>query len=127
MHTLHYLGFLFRELTHRSSSIRIHTYTTELTKVKNTPTDNDLARQVKETEAQVKKTLAYLEPLRSGQTLISPEEMGQLDADWTKWRAEWVARKKIYMKYVLPAVNLVFSLSVTPFRLSLRSIIVLET
>lgn len=70
----------------------------ELNKVKNTPTDDDLARLIEETENQVKKTSGYLEPLRSGQTLISQEEMAQLDADWSKWRAEWVSRKKIYMK-----------------------------
>lgn len=66
--------------------------------MKNTPTDEDLARQIEETENQVRKTAGYLEPLRSGQTLISPEEMAKLDADWAKWRAEWVLRKKIYMK-----------------------------
>ena len=49
-------------------------------------------------EAKVEKTIGYLEPLRSGQRLISEEEMAQLDADWTKWRAEWVSRKKIYLK-----------------------------
>lgn len=66
--------------------------------MKNTPTDDDLARLIDETENQVKKTSGYLEPLRSGQTLISQEEMAQLDADWSKWRTEWVSRKKIYMK-----------------------------
>lgn len=66
--------------------------------MKNTPTDDDLARLIDETENQVKKISGYLEPLRSGQTLISQEEMTQLDADWSKWRAEWVSRKKIYMK-----------------------------
>lgn len=90
-HTLNLTGFEL--LTNHGSRLN-----TELNKVKNTPTDDDLARQVEETENQVAKTLGYLEPLRSGQTLISPEEMAQLDADWAKWRAEWVSRKKIYMK-----------------------------
>jgi hypothetical protein len=38
--------------------------------------------------------------LRSGATLISPEELARGDADWVKWRAEWIRRKKVFNEYV---------------------------
>jgi len=70
--------------------------TSELAKLKNTPTDDELNSHVEETKAAVQKTLKYLEPLRSGAPLISPEEMEKLDKDWSKWRSEWVNRKKVF-------------------------------
>ena len=50
---------------------------------------------------QIEKTMNYLIPLRSGTSLISTEEIEQLDKDWVKWRKEWVDRRKVFMKYVL--------------------------
>ncbi len=73
---------------------------TELAKLKNTPTDDELNSHVEETKAAVQKTLKYLEPLRSGAPLISPEEMEKLDKDWSKWRSEWVNRKKVFTTLV---------------------------
>ncbi|KAK7682597.1 hypothetical protein QCA50_014397 [Cerrena zonata] len=70
--------------------------TTELTKVKNTPTDSELANQLEDTVKAVEKAIARLEPLRSGSTLVTAEDLAALDSEWTKWRAEWVRRKKIF-------------------------------
>jgi len=41
-----------------------------------------------------------LTPLRSGAPPISAEELDQVYADWTKWRAEWIRRRKIFNTYV---------------------------
>ncbi|KAI0073158.1 TBPIP-domain-containing protein [Panus rudis PR-1116 ss-1] len=71
----------------------------ELAKIKGTPTDNELASQVGETCQAVTKALVRLEPLRSGSTLVSAEDLALLDAEWTKWRAEWVRRRKIFKSF----------------------------
>ncbi|KAH8117635.1 TBPIP-domain-containing protein [Phellopilus nigrolimitatus] len=70
--------------------------TAELAKLKSTPTDEELYQQIREAKAAVKKSLDYLTPLRAGTSLVSPEEIAQLDKDWMKWRAEWISRRKIY-------------------------------
>ena len=44
-----------------------------------------------------------MQPLRSGAQLISAESLAQADADWAKWRAEWVRRRKIFMSWVFPS------------------------
>ncbi|EJD06101.1 TBPIP-domain-containing protein [Fomitiporia mediterranea MF3/22] len=69
----------------------------ELTKLRSTPTDEELDLQLKEAKAAVKKTLDYLTPLRAGtSSLLTTEEIAELEADWTKWRAEWVKRRKVF-------------------------------
>ncbi|KAI0649574.1 TBPIP-domain-containing protein [Trametes meyenii] len=68
----------------------------ELGKLKNTPTDKELAVEVENAEAAVHKARAHLEPLRSGTRLISAEETTQLDAEWMRWRNEWVRRRKVF-------------------------------
>ncbi|KAJ7232788.1 TBPIP-domain-containing protein [Mycena haematopus] len=66
----------------------------ELTKLKSTPTDAELDAQILAiTEA---KADVQLQPLRSGAPLISAEDLEQLETDWMKWRAQWVRRKKIF-------------------------------
>ena len=61
---------------------------------------------------QISHIQLQLAPLRSGTPLISPEELAQVNADWAKWRAEWVRRKKIFhqcvskliaVRYISPA------------------------
>ena len=69
-------------------------------KLKSTPTDDELNRQVDEAKAAVRKTLTYLEPLRAGAPLISVDDMEKIDNDWTKWRAEWISRKKVFSRFV---------------------------
>ncbi|KAK1229147.1 PSMC3 interacting protein [Marasmius sp. AFHP31] len=71
----------------------------ELAKLKNTPSDTELGNQITQTRDAIDKRLALLQPLRSGAQLISAESLAQVDADWAKWRAEWVRRKKIFMSF----------------------------
>lgn len=111
----------------------------ELAKIKSTPTDAQLASQIEETTAavclslsnfldlnpfrnKINKLKERLEPLRSGAPLVSPEDLAQLDKEWSKCRAEWVRRKKIFITYVsllttlltlLPSVLAYFSKRLT--------------
>jgi len=50
--------------------------------------------------AKIEQVTKNLQPLRSGAPPISSEELAQIYADWTKWRAEWVRRRKIFNTYV---------------------------
>ncbi|KAI0326467.1 TBPIP-domain-containing protein [Cubamyces sp. BRFM 1775] len=68
----------------------------ELARLKSTPTDKEVAVEIEKATAAVHKARAHLEPLRAGTPLISAEETVQLDAEWTKWRNEWVRRRKIF-------------------------------
>ncbi|KAJ7502868.1 TBPIP-domain-containing protein [Mycena galericulata] len=74
----------------------VKTLNSELTRLKTTPTDAQLDVQITELTEALKKIDAQLQPLRSGAPLISAEDLEQVDADWVKWRAEWVRRKKIF-------------------------------
>ncbi|CAE6415717.1 unnamed protein product [Rhizoctonia solani] len=68
----------------------------ELAKVKSSPTDDNLKHMLEETQNQIELLTRTLEPLRMGQTPISESDLAQLDADWVRWRAEWVKRKKVF-------------------------------
>ncbi|KAI0671296.1 TBPIP-domain-containing protein [Trametes maxima] len=68
----------------------------ELGKLKSTPTDKELAAEVENAATAVQKARAHLEPLRTGTPLISAEETAQLDTEWTRWRNEWVRRRKVF-------------------------------
>ena len=46
--------------------------------------------------AQIEKARTHLEPLRAGMPLVSAEECEQLEAEWARWRGEWVRRRKIF-------------------------------
>ncbi|KAJ7188569.1 TBPIP-domain-containing protein [Mycena filopes] len=74
----------------------VKTSSSELAKLTKLPTDAELDLQIAELTEAIKKADAQLEPLRSGAPLISAEALEQVDADWMKWRAEWVRRKKIF-------------------------------
>ncbi|KAJ8472342.1 hypothetical protein ONZ51_g8577 [Trametes cubensis] len=56
----------------------------------------EVAVEIERATAAVHKARAHLEPLRAGTPLISAEETAQLDAEWTKWRNEWVRRRKVF-------------------------------
>ncbi|THH09990.1 hypothetical protein EW145_g1633 [Phellinidium pouzarii] len=81
----------------RSISEELRKASAELSKLKSTPTDQELSKRIEETNAAVERNLEYLTPLRTGASLISAEEIAQLDVDWTKWRKEWTNRRKIFM------------------------------
>ncbi|PCH39321.1 TBPIP-domain-containing protein [Wolfiporia cocos MD-104 SS10] len=71
----------------------------ELAKLKATPTDAGLAVSLDEADAAAARLRERLKPLRSGTPLVTAGELAQLDADWTKWRTEWVRRKKIFTNF----------------------------
>jgi 26S proteasome regulatory subunit (ATPase 3-interacting protein) len=94
--------------------------TKELSKLKNCPTDEELEAQIASTKqgvgarflsvlsehmTSVPKKIAQLTerlvPLHSGAPLISAEELVKIDADWAKWRQEWIRRRKVFMTSVL--------------------------
>ena len=52
------------------------------------------------TPPQIVKLRSHLDPLRSGTPLVSSSELDTLDADWTRWRAEWIHRRKVFYKCV---------------------------
>ncbi|CAE7140130.1 unnamed protein product [Rhizoctonia solani] len=68
----------------------------DLAKVKVTPTDDQLERMIQESEEQIELATRALAPLRTGQAPVSESDLAQLDADWIRWRTEWVNRKKVF-------------------------------
>ncbi|KAG5350429.1 hypothetical protein C0989_011063, partial [Termitomyces sp. Mn162] len=73
--------------------------TYELLKLKATPSDQELEAQVCEADNMVSSLSVRLQPLRSGAPLISEAEMAHIDAEWTKWRSEWIKRRKVFMTF----------------------------
>jgi 26S proteasome regulatory subunit (ATPase 3-interacting protein) len=81
------------------------------------PTDAELATQIEQIDSkvhafasclptsrqapQITKLRTHIEPLRSGTPLVSSAELDTLDAEWTRWRAEWICRRKVFYKYSL--------------------------
>ncbi|TRM69233.1 Tat binding protein 1-interacting protein-domain-containing protein [Schizophyllum amplum] len=68
----------------------------ELAKIKSTPKDEELDMQITTMESLTKKAEAHLKTLRAGTTLVSAEDLAKIDAEWNKWRSEWIRRKKIF-------------------------------
>ncbi|KAF8261502.1 TBPIP-domain-containing protein [Lactarius quietus] len=71
----------------------------ELTKMRLTPTDAELATQIELAESKIIKLRVHVEPLRAGTPLVSAAELDALDADWALWRAEWVRRRKVFYNF----------------------------
>ncbi|KAF8058801.1 TBPIP-domain-containing protein [Lyophyllum atratum] len=76
-------------------AIDLRTANLELTKLKMAPSDHELDIQIGETSKILTSLSARLQPLRSGAPLISEAELVLVNAEWTKWRAEWIKRKKV--------------------------------
>ncbi|KAJ3749290.1 TBPIP-domain-containing protein [Lentinula detonsa] len=77
-------------------ALQIKSATAELSRIKNLPSDSELNEQLTSLEDAIAKRISLLQPLRSGAPPISAEEVAPIDADWLKWREEWVRRKKIF-------------------------------
>ncbi|OCF71233.1 hypothetical protein I204_08186 [Kwoniella mangroviensis CBS 8886] len=66
------------------------------------PKTKDLAKEIEKVKADNEITLKALAPFRStsdGEAAINPlsaEETKKIDMEFTKWRKEWVDRRKIY-------------------------------
>ncbi|KAF8895721.1 TBPIP-domain-containing protein [Gymnopilus junonius] len=77
----------------------VKSYSTELAKIKATPTDVELDTQIVDVKAAISKITDTLKPLRSGAPPITAEELDRIHADWSKWRAEWVRRRKVFITF----------------------------
>ncbi|KAF9220422.1 TBPIP-domain-containing protein [Gyrodon lividus] len=73
--------------------------TAELGKLKSTPTDAELDVQIEAANQTISRLLERLAPLRNGTPLISTEDLEQIDAEWVKWRLEWVHRRTIFTSF----------------------------
>jgi len=80
----------------KALAAQIKTTTAELAKIKNTPSDSELDEQLASLEDAIAKRSVLLQPLRSGAPPMSTEDIAKVDAEWLKWRAEWVRRKKVF-------------------------------
>ncbi|KAF8591155.1 TBPIP-domain-containing protein [Ramaria rubella] len=80
----------------KASSAEIKSYTQDIAHLRNSPTNQELDGLLLETDQTLATLHQQLEPLRSGQTLVTAEELLQLDVEWQKWRALWVERRKVY-------------------------------
>ncbi|KIL66308.1 hypothetical protein M378DRAFT_75412 [Amanita muscaria Koide BX008] len=83
------------EAENTSLALQVKAYSAELGKLRSTPTDAELESRIQGTQAAINAALSRLEPLRSGTPIISPEDREQVQAEWLKWRAEWMRRKKV--------------------------------
>ncbi|KAL4064578.1 TBPIP-domain-containing protein [Scleroderma citrinum] len=78
---------------------RVKQLTAELTRIKSIPTDQELNVQLTEADETVKRLLDGLAPLRVGKSLMSAEDMDRIDADWARWRDEWVRRRSVFNSF----------------------------
>ncbi|KAF7298111.1 TBPIP domain-containing protein [Mycena chlorophos] len=87
-----------KQLTEENKILSVETKaaSAELAKIKSAPTDTELVAQISELRQTIENIDAQLQPLRAGAPLISEQDIEQVDADWVKWRNEWVRRKKVY-------------------------------
>ncbi|EPS94716.1 hypothetical protein FOMPIDRAFT_1133850 [Fomitopsis schrenkii] len=84
------------EEENKTLAAEVRALSTELAKLRATPTDEALALSLEGAISATEQARKRLAPLRAGTPLVSAAELAQLDTDWTKWRAEWVRRKKIF-------------------------------
>ncbi|KAG8726508.1 hypothetical protein FRC12_023341 [Ceratobasidium sp. 428] len=70
---------------------------TELAKIRAVPTDAEIEVQLADVQLQIDLAENALEPLRAGcQAPVSEADLAKLDAEWMRWRNEWVARRKVF-------------------------------
>ncbi|KAF8732620.1 hypothetical protein AX14_004126 [Amanita brunnescens Koide BX004] len=82
-----------------SMALEVKTQTAELAKLKATPTDTELDSQLDSIRTAIDDAMRRLGPLRTGTPMISPEEREQIQAEWLKWRAEWLRRRKVFLTF----------------------------
>lgn len=85
--------------SHKTLAAGIKAASAELAKMRIAPTDVELANQIEQAETKITKLRAHIEPLRSGTPLVSSAELDTLDADWTRWRGEWICRRKVFYSF----------------------------
>jgi hypothetical protein len=76
----------------------------ELARLRAAPTDEALKTQLQERADVCSALRKRLGPLRAGAPRVSAADLAALDAEWTRWRAEWVRRRGVFRGYVLCSV-----------------------
>ncbi|KAG8719979.1 hypothetical protein FRC08_001481 [Ceratobasidium sp. 394] len=90
------------ELEHARETLKekqaeVKRLTAELAKIRAIPTDAEIETELADVQVQIDLTENALEPLRAGcQAPVSEADLAKLDAEWMRWRNEWVARKKVF-------------------------------
>ncbi|PPQ95319.1 hypothetical protein CVT26_008164 [Gymnopilus dilepis] len=87
------------EEENQALAAEVKSLTAELARIKATPTDLELDSHIADVRASIAKTTETLEPLRSGAPPITAEELDRIHADWSKWRAEWIRRRKVFITF----------------------------
>ncbi|GJJ08324.1 hypothetical protein Clacol_002535 [Clathrus columnatus] len=82
--------------TNNELTTLLKTYNQELNCLRSSPTDSELETSIQEAERTYTALIEQLHPLRSGQPLVTAEELLYVNAEWARWRAEWVKRRKIF-------------------------------
>ncbi|KAG9104220.1 hypothetical protein FRC06_004437 [Ceratobasidium sp. 370] len=71
--------------------------TTELSKIRAVLTDAEIEAELADVQMQIDLAENALEPLRAGcRAPVSEVDLAKLDAEWMRWRNEWVARRKVF-------------------------------
>ncbi|EJD45981.1 TBPIP-domain-containing protein [Auricularia subglabra TFB-10046 SS5] len=106
------LDQLTAELATLSDQVKARTaeckaLTQEVGKLRGTPTDEGLLDAIAGANEQVDGYETRLATLRTGASPLSEEELAALDAEWARWRAEWMRRRKIFQTicYTLTEAN----------------------
>ncbi|OAX34742.1 TBPIP-domain-containing protein [Rhizopogon vinicolor AM-OR11-026] len=87
------------EESNNALAVEVRAITTELSKLKNCPTDEELNAQIASAKEAIARHIERLVPLRSGAPLISAEELAKVNVDWRKWHTEWIRRRKVFMTF----------------------------
>ncbi|KAN0130517.1 Tat binding protein 1(TBP-1)-interacting protein (TBPIP) domain containing protein [Lactarius tabidus] len=85
--------------SNKALAAEIKAASADLAKMRVAPTDVELASQIEQAETKITKLRTHIEPLRSGTPLVSSAELETLEADWTRWRAEWIGRRKVFYNF----------------------------
>lgn len=99
------LGSLSEQVKARTAECKA--LTQEVGKLRSTPTDEGLLDAIAGANEQVDGYETRLATLRTGASPLSEEELAALDGEWTRWRAEWLRRRKIFQTiwYTLTEAN----------------------
>ncbi|KAF9453958.1 TBPIP-domain-containing protein [Macrolepiota fuliginosa MF-IS2] len=89
------------EEENQALAMELRNASAELTKLKSSPTDAEIDARIAGLTNMVfaKYAKERLIPLREGAPPISSEDLTQVEDEWTRWRGEWVRRRKVFTEY----------------------------
>ncbi|KXN87350.1 GTP-binding protein rho2 [Leucoagaricus sp. SymC.cos] len=80
----------------KALAIALRNASAELARLKSSPTNAEINARVAEITNMINQARERLEPLRQGAPPVSSEELAELEKEWTRWRGEWVRRRKLF-------------------------------